>query len=225
MMITGQKLIYGTFVSLFLAAFVCSQSFPVVAADLDGIAASAAETNPVKAGEMAPGFTVRTVEGEPWVFDPENLDAPAVIVTFRGGWCPYCNLHLSELRHVVPAIAEQGVDVLFLSGDRPELLYSSLKLETQEDIKGLGYTILSDANIEAARALGLAFFADPDYIARREASGDIDGSSMKDFGVLPVPAVYVIDRSGKITYAFVEPDYKVRLPAADLLAAASEVAD
>lgn len=222
---TGQKLVYTTFLSLLVSTFVCSHSDDVMAAELDGIAASAEEINPVQTGEMAPKFTVRTVDDEPFLFDPQNLDAPAVLVTFRGGWCPYCNMHLSELRTVVPEIKGKGVDVYFLSGDRPELLYQSLKRETQEDIEGLGYTILSDANIDAAKALGVAFMADPDYIARRDAQGDIDGSSMKDFGVLPVPAVYVIDTDGKVTFSFVEADYKVRLPADDLLQAAGEVAD
>ena len=222
----GQKLIYGTFVSLFYTAFLCSQSLSVAAADLDGIAPSAADVNPVKTGEMAPKFTVRTVDDEPYVFDPENLDAPAVIVTFRGGWCPYCNLHLSELKDVVPELKGKGVDVLFLSGDRPEILYNSLKQETQEDIDGMGYTILSDADIDAAKALRIAFRQEQATIDRYENRGmDIAGSSMKNFGVLPVPAVYVIDSNGMVTFSFVEADYKVRLPAADLLAAASEVAD
>ena len=222
-MIPGQKLLYTAFLMLLVNALICAQSTPVSAAD--GIAPSAGEIDPVRTGEMAPRFTVRTVDDEPYVFDPENLAKPAVIITFRGGWCPYCNMHLSELRHVVPEIAGKGVDVLFLSGDRPELLYSSLKLETQEDIDGLGYTILSDAGIDAARALGIAFYADPDYIARRESRGDIAGSSMKDHGVLPVPAVYIVDTNGVVTYSFVEADYKVRLPAEELLEAASEVAD
>ncbi len=224
-MTIGQKLVYSTFIFLLFGAFLCSQPRAVVAAGLDGVAPSAGEIEPLKTGEMAPRFAVRTVDDEPYVFDPQNLDAPTVIVTFRGGWCPYCNLHLSELRHVVPEIAAMGVDVLFLSGDRPELLYSSLEQETREDVAGLGYTILSDAEIDAAKALGIAFMADPDYVARRDASGDIDGSSMKNFGVLPVPAVYVIDRTGKVTFSFVEPDYRIRLPADDLLAAASEVAN
>ena len=42
--------------------------------------------------------------------------------------------------------------------------------------------------------------------------------AMKNFGVLPVPPVYVIDRSGKVTFSFVEVDYRIRLPAEDLLA-------
>ncbi|MDH5344323.1 MAG: AhpC/TSA family protein [Gammaproteobacteria bacterium] len=221
----GQKLVYTVFLSLFVGALACTQSAPVVAADGRGIAPSAEEIDPVKTGEAAPSFTVRTVDDEPFVFDPANLERPVVLITFRGGWCPYCNMHLSELRNVVPDLAARGVDVYFLSGDRPELLYSSLKRETQADIEGLGYTILSDAGIDAAKALGIAFMADPDYVARRDDQGDIDGSSMKNFGVLPVPAVYVIDRSGMVTYSFVEADYKVRLPADDLLEALGTLAD
>ena len=222
----GQKLTYSVFLTLFFSAFLCTQAIPVAAADANGIAASAKEVQPLKAGDMAPRFTVRTVDDEPFEFDPANLDAPAIIVTFRGGWCPYCNVHLSELRNVVPEIAGMGIDVLFLSGDRPEILYSSLKQETQEDIDGLGYTILSDANVDAAKALGIAFRQADSTINRYEQRGmDIAGSSMKNHGALPVPAVYVIDETGEITFSFVEADYRVRLPADELLAAASEVAD
>lgn len=184
------------------------------------IAASADEVEPLKTGDMAPGFTVRTVDDQPFVFDPRNLDSPVVLITFRGGWCPYCNMHLSELRNVVPALREKGIAIYFLSGDRPAMLYASLERETREVIDGLGYTILSDANIDAAQALGIAFRAADSTVERRESLGqDIEGSSMRNFGVLPVPAVYVIDTEGRIVYSFVEPDYKVRLPATDLLAA------
>ncbi len=223
---TGQKLIYAIFIVLFVAAFVLSSPARVLADEMAGIATSAQEVQPVKTGEMAPGFTVRTVDNEPFEFDPANLDAPVILITFRGGWCPYCNLHLSELRHVVPELEAKGIDVYFLSGDRPELLYASLKKETQEDIDGLGYTILSDANIEAALALGIAFKVADESVARMEDRGtDLGNSSMARFRALPVPAVYMIDRSGRVVYSFVEPDYKVRLPAEDLLAAASALMD
>ena len=223
---TGQKLVYAAFVALLINTFIASHPIRVLAAELAAIAASANEVKPLQTGELAPRFTVRTVDDEPFVFDPENLDAPAILITFRGGWCPYCNMHLSELRNVVPELRDKGIDVYFISGDRPELLYARLKRETQDEIDGLGYTILSDANIEAARALGIAFKAAESTIAGREAKGqDIDGSSMKNHGVLSVPAVYVIDATGMVTYSFVEPDYKIRLPAEDLLTAASKVAD
>lgn len=184
---------------------------------------SADQVTPLGVGAVAPAFTVRTVEDEPWEFDPSSLLRPAVIITFRGGWCPYCNMHLSELRTVMPEIDALGIDVIFLSGDRPDLLYSSLEADTQQDIDGLGYRIFSDADAQAAIALGIAFQAAEQTIRRRREKGqDIDESSMERHGILPVPSVFVIGTDGIIRYNFVEADYKIRLPAADLLAAVRE---
>jgi len=217
----GRNLIYVTFLVLLLGTLVLSHADRAIAENYAALPASADLTTPLKSGDRAPGFTVRTVDGKPYVFDPDNLENPAILISFRGGWCPYCNMHLSELRTVIPEIRESGYDVLFLSNDRPELLYSSLKMETQEDIDGLDYVILSDAEINAARALGTAFRVDQrltDYMD--EKGRDYQGSSIGVHNALAVPAVYVVNKSGEIVYDFVEPDYKVRLPADELLAAA-----
>jgi len=184
---------------------------------------SAEQVEPLKVGDAAPAFAVRTVADEPWEFDPARLERPTVIITFRGGWCPYCNMHLSELRTVMPELEALGIDVIFLSGDRPELLYSSLQTDTREDIDGLGYRIFSDADAKAAVALGIAFRAAEQTIRRRHEKGqDISDSSMERHGILPVPSVFVIGADGRIRYTFIEADYKIRLSAADLLAAAKE---
>ena len=190
------------------------------------IAAAAAEIRPLGVGDAAPFFTVETVAGDRFDFDPAKLEKPVVLITFRGGWCPFCNMHLSDLRRAVPQIAAMGIDVLFLSGDRPELLYKSLTRETQEDIEGLDYTILSDANAQAAIALGIAFRASDRTIQRRYDRGDdIAKSSMERHRVLPVPAVFAISREGVITYAEANPDYKVRVTGEELVEAASALAD
>jgi peroxiredoxin len=104
------------------------------------------------------------------------------------------------------------------------MLYSSLKMETQENIEGLDYVILSDADIDAAMALGTAFRTDKgmtDYLDGKNR--DYAGSSIGKHNALAVPAVYMIDTDGNIVYDFVNADYKVRLSADDLLAAASEL--
>ena len=189
------------------------------------IAANAESIEPLREGDAAPRFIVRTVEGENFDFDPRNLERPAILIAFRGGWCPYCNLHLSELRHVVPEISEMDVDVYFLSGDRPNALYEGLAGDTQTEIDGLGYEILSDADANAAIALGIAFRADPSYVQRLNSlNKDIAESSMEREGVLPVPAVFAIDTDGQIAYAYVNADYKIRLPADELLEVATELA-
>ena len=189
------------------------------------IAESADLIQPLGKGDQAPRFFVETVDGESFDFDPKKLERPVVLLTFRGGWCPFCNTYLSEMRHVIPQIRELGVDVLFLSGDRAELLFESLKMETQEDIAGLNYTLLSDGDAQAAMALGIAFKASQRSIDwQLEKGQDIDGSSMLRHGVLPVPAVFAIDQSGIIQFAFTNADYKIRLPADDLLAVAHVIA-
>jgi peroxiredoxin len=220
-MTIGRNLIYAIFLALLLGSLVLSHADRAVAEDYAALPASADLTTPLKKGDRAPTFTVRTVDDKPYVFDPDNLDRPTILISFRGGWCPYCNMHLSELRTVIPEIRESGYDVLFLSNDRPELLYSSLKMETQEDIDGLDYVILSDAEINAAIALGTAFRIDKGLTDYMDEKGrDYQGSSIGIHNALAVPAVYVIDRSGDIVFDFVERDYKIRLPADELLAAA-----
>lgn len=188
------------------------------------IAETAQDVEPLLVGQTVPQFVVRTVDDESFSFDPENLERPVMLVSFRGGWCPFCNMHLSELRNVVPEIDAMGVDVLFLSGDRPELLYQSLKRETQEDIDALDYRILSDADASAAIALGIAFKASTATIESRNNRGqDIADSSMLLHGTLPVPSVFAINTDGVITFAYVNADYKVRLPATELLQAAKNI--
>jgi peroxiredoxin len=209
--------ITGALAAVLIMSLASSLSLQHGHADVP-IAATAEDAQPLQAGQGAPRFTVRTVDNKAFDFDPQNLERPVVLITFRGGWCPFCNMHLSELKDVVPDIRAMGADVLFLSGDRPELLYSSLGRETQEAIDGLQYTILSDADAQAAIALGIAFRVSQATIDRRyEKQQDIQGSSMSRHGVLPVPAVFAIGTDGVIAFTFADPNYKVRLPAEELL--------
>lgn len=222
--LTTRSFILISLATTLVLSLVCSTSIRFGHADVP-LAQTAAEIQPLGPGDAAPRFTVETVGNERFDFDPRSLQRPAILIAFRGGWCPYCNMHLSELRHAIPEISAMGIDVLFLSGDRSELLTSSLERETQDHIDGLGYTILSDANAQAAIALGIAFKAPDRTLKRRHEKGDdIEGSSMARHGVLPVPAVFAVDREGMITFAYANPDYKIRLSSDELLAAAGAIA-
>lgn len=208
-----------------LSALALSCSLALQDSNADAtVAATAEQTTPLAAGDKAPKFVVSTVSGESFAFDPQALERPVILLTFRGGWCPYCNVQLSEMRHVLPQIGELGVDVYFLSGDRSDQLYANLSLETQEDIDGLDYTILSDANAEAAIALGIAFKASDGVSNWLTQKGkDFDGSAVQRHGVLPVPSVFAIDTDGVIQFAYSNANYRERLPADDLLQAARRI--
>jgi peroxiredoxin len=105
--------------------------------------------------------------------------------------------------------------VLAISPDRPE------KLKTVEEKSKGKYTLLSDSSMEAAKALGLAFKLDDDTVSKYKQFGiDLASASGETHGLLPVPAVYVLDRKGKILFEYINPEYQVRIPPEVVLAAA-----
>ena len=166
-------------------------------------------------GQQAPGFTVRHVDGSPFVFSPKHLDKPYVLIFYRGGWCPYCNLQLADLHLVEPKLRAEGFGVIFISTDRPQLLYSSLK---DPDID---YTLLSDPQLAAAQAFHIAFHLNDQAYARQLQLGvDLEKTTGTTLHALPVPSVFIVDRSGKIRFVYSNPDFRVRLKAPALWRAA-----
>lgn len=185
------------------------------AGDAQPVPTDPAKVKPMQVGAAAPAFDARTATGEPFRFEPRALQRPAVVIFYRGGWCPYCNAHLGELRNTEPQLISMGYDVLFLSADRPEKLRQSLKE------KDLNYTLLSDAQMSAARAFGVAFHVDDATVQRyKQYNIDLEAASGATHHELPVPAVFIIDRQGVIRFAHWDPDYEVRMKGAEILAAA-----
>jgi len=200
-----------------LAAFVLlAFSVAVMAVERrEDIHDSAELVQPLMVGMKAPDFTVRDVENQVFEFKADAQAKPVVLTFFRGGWCPYCNLHLSEMRLAEKQLEDMGFNIWFISIDKSELLLESL------DDPNIGYTIYSDSSLEATRAFGLAFRVD-DELNKRYLSYDIDleAASGENHHVLPAPATYIIGTDGTINFAYINPDYKVRLHPDVLLAAA-----
>lgn len=207
----------NTLQALAAAALSMIMAVPSPAAEpRTAIHSRAENVQPLLPGMMAPTFEVRDARGNPVRFDPAHLEQPLVLTFYRGGWCPYCNLHLAELRHVQSDLKMMGFELWFISIDRPELLYQSL-----ED-PDIGYTVLSDASLAATRAFGLAFRVDDDTLERYEGYGiDLEAISGEDHHVLPAPSTYIIGKDGVIRFAYTNPDFKVRLHPTVLLAAAN----
>ncbi|MFC1701481.1 peroxiredoxin-like family protein [Pseudomonadota bacterium] len=200
---------------LILVLFMGFSVLIMAADDREDIHASAEEVQPLLVGMKAPDFTVLDVENGAVRFVSGEQEKPVVLSFYRGGWCPYCNLHLSELRLAEEQLKAMGFDIWFISIDKPELLLASL------DDPDIGYTVYSDSALNATRAFGLAFRVD-DELNERYLSYDIDleRASGENHHVLPAPATYIIGRDGIINFAYINPDYKVRLHPNVLLAAA-----
>jgi peroxiredoxin len=186
---------------------------------LADVPVGAAAAQPLAVGDRAPAFSVQFADGKPYRFDPRLLSGPQIVIFYRGGWCPYCNMQLSDLRLVEPKLRASGFDIVFLSTDLPQLLYSSPKE------KDLQYTLLSDSQLQAAEAFHIAYKLDDAAYARQLKYGvDLEKTTGTQKHELPVPSVFIIDKSGMIRFVYSNPDYTVRLGADALWNAAQPFA-
>ena len=83
--------------------------------------------------------------------------------------------------------------------------------------------LLPDASMEAARAFGVAYrLDDATYEKYRSLGVDLEVTSGQTHHELPVPAIFIIDSAGVIRFRHYNADYRVRLPAAQVLQAARD---
>ena len=107
--------------------------------------------------------------------------------------------------------------MIALSPDRPE------KLEQSLEVKGLGYALYSDSNLDVARRFGIVYQLDDAEVARYARHGiDLEAASGHGHHQLPVPSVFLVEAGGSIRWVYSNPDYKVRPDNASLLEAARE---
>ena len=80
---------------------------------------------------------------------------------------------------------------------------------------------MGESSLQATRAFGLAFQVEDELFEKYLTFNiDLEKASGKTHHVLPAPATYIIGTDGVINFAYINPDYKVRLHPDVLLAAA-----
>ena len=184
-----------------------------------GYAPSADKVTPVLINSTIPDVMVKTIDGESVKLRDIVKDKPTIFVFYRGGWCPFCNKHLADLKTIEEDLANEGYQVLAISADRPGLLKKTL------DKNELTYTLLSDAPMNAAKAFGIAFKMDDKAVENYKSYGiDLEKDSGYDHHLLPAPAVFLVNQKGTIQFSYVNPDYKQRIDGGILLAAAKAFA-
>ena len=180
---------------------------------------NANDVKPLLPGMTIPDMKVFNVKGEVVNITATSLEKPFIFTFYRGGWCPYCNTHLAQMRQAEKQLLDLGFDVYFISPDKPEFLVESLKdKELKTDVS---YTLLSDPSMQVAQDFGIAFKVDDKTAEKYKKWGiDLEKASGYKHHYLPVPATYVVGINGIIQFQYTNPDYKVRLDPELLVAAA-----
>lgn len=155
-------------------------------------------------GMILPNFVYDTVNEESIAIEDtlKKVKGRTALVFLRYYGCPICQLDIRDYAHHVPAAQEKdGQIILVLQSDRT-------KLQEKVNREDLPIDIICDPKMElyhefeikaAKNKMGLA---DAKVVAKlmqakKEgiAHGDYEGEELQ------LPAVFVMDRNGKITYA------------------------
>lgn len=175
--------------------------------------ASGIEGRALKAGDMMPDFELPNQRNELRRLSDLLAKSSVVLNVYRGGWCPYCNMEMRALHGVLNEIESHEAKLIGMAPETPDKA-----LSTAERV-GMDIDILSDTGNRVAERLGLVFELPQALRPIYEKFGiDLPTYNGDDSFKLPVPATYIIGRSGMIIYDFINADYSRRLEPAELVA-------
>jgi len=168
----------------------------------------------LKTGEKAPEFTAIDNAGKK--VDLKSLlktHKSVVLFFYRGQWCPYCNKHIQQLQDSLQLLTGKGAYVV---GVTPE---TSDNINKTIEKTHASFSMVQDKDYTIMKAYDVNYVMDPTMVAKYKTNGiDLEKNNGNTDHVLPVPATYIIDKSGKIKYVQFDKDYRKRPSVATILA-------
>ncbi|MFG0255535.1 MAG: redoxin domain-containing protein, partial [Rhodopirellula sp. JB053] len=129
------------------------------------------------------------------------------------------NLQLRAMQQRLPEIRALGAELAAISPEMPD---NSLSHEEQETLE---FPVLSDHDARVAAEYGVAWEV-PELILehmRNDRNLELSAINGGNGSVLPIPATFVIDRDGVVTWRFVDVDYRHRAEPDDIIHALKQL--
>ncbi len=147
----------------------------------------------IEVGKRLPAFRLKSSTGE--AVDSKALEgAPALLMFYRGNWCPLCMAQIKEVAANYRGLAERGVAVWMIA---PQPQSHTASLAAKFDVP---FRFLVDEGNAAARALGIA-----------HAHGVPAGLQVLGYDSETVlPTVVITDAGGKVIWSHETDNYRVR---------------
>lgn len=198
-----------------LAGIAPPDLFGVFSAEQQRFTATEDRGGYVAVGDDLEPFTLPDAHGREVALDDLLVGGAAVLVFYRGAWCPYCNVALRAYQaELLPELRERGIALAAISPQGPD---GSL---TVQETNELGFPVLSDAGSAVARRAGLVFDLAPEVKDAQLAFGnDFETINAHGDWSLPKPTVLLVDRARRVRFVDVQADYTRRTEPADVLAA------
>jgi peroxiredoxin len=114
---------------------------------------------------------------------------------------------LKELQDSLQYITSKGASVVAIT---PEAIEG---VEKTVNKTGASFPIIYDQGVKISKAYNVSYEVDTATVNKYKTNWNVDFlkiNQQKEKAYLPVPAVYIIDKSGIITYRFFESDVTQR---------------
>ena len=122
---------------------------------------------------------------------------------------------MGQLGTIDAELTELGYQIIAISPDKPEKI-RELTAKTDYNVQ-----LVSDSKLDMAKAFGLVFQLTEQQVAQlNKYKLDIVEASGETHHQLPVPAVFIVDKKGRIQFSYVNPQYSVRIQPEVVAAAA-----
>lgn len=168
-------------------------------------------------GSPLPAFTLIDQDGTGLSRDQLTANGPAVLVYFRFGGCPACNVALPYYDEALwPRLSAAHIPLIAVSAQTP----------VDRDLigrHGLRFPVATDPGYALARHLRITFLPDEQPPVGR-AENWIGATLGTDSYEITKPAIVIINADGSLRHLEASPDWLVRPEAAAILAHLPEVA-
>jgi len=155
----------------------------------------------VEVGQIAPDFVARDLDDNQVSLNALISGRKALLLFYRGGWCPFCNQQLAAIASDIQQFKDAGATIVAVSGEEVDKGKDLLKK------LNLPFILLSDTKFEGIDRYGVR---DPNPHERLKAMGIMQ---------LSKPAAFVIDETGVVRYKYVGKNASDRPKNEDLLKA------
>jgi peroxiredoxin len=178
------------------------------------LSAQAMAQTGLKTGAMAPAFTAIDNAGKTVDLKALLKSHKAVVLFFyRGQWCPYCNKQMQHIQDSLQLLSGKGAYVIGVTPETAE----NIKITVTKT--KASYSIIQDKGYAIMNSYSVKYVMDDATVTKYKGYGlDMSKANGNPHNVLPVPATYVIDSSGKIVFAHFDKDYSKRASVKDILA-------
>ena len=162
----------------------------------------------------AADFKATDQNGTEIVLKDLRKKGPVVIMFYRGYWCPYCNKALRRMNDSLQLIKDKGATLIAITPEGKQGVDSTIAKT------GATFSIITDEGMKISTNYGVNFKVDERTVGRYKNAGiDLLALNHQKDAVLPVPAVYIINRDGAVTFRYFNEDYRKRIAVKDILQA------